>query len=163
MKTSNYKFVLIVMFLGLTIQPLLAQEQIIKDLIESKKNKQYTFYASTLRMVNLTQNPEYNELVSGIEKLIVYSLDSATNANKSYREIASAYTEEGYDEYIMAFGGELNLALLGKEGKKLSEFTGYTSVDNQTYAFYLRGNIPWQKIPSLIQNIKDEEFLELLK
>jgi len=150
------------LFLGLSIQPLLAQEQIIKDLFETGNEKKYAFYASTLRMVNLTKNKEYNELVNGIDKLLVYSLDSATIASKSYKKVADAYLNEGFEEYIMAFGGDINIALIGKENKRANEFAGYTNMDGNTFAFYLRGSIAWEKIPSLLKSIRKEEFLTFL-
>lgn len=151
-----------ILLLGLSIQPLLAQEEIIKGLIEQKRDRKYAFYPSTLRMVNIGQNEDYNEMVSGVEKLLIYTLDSATQADKSYRAIADAYLNEGFEEYAMAFGGELSMAILGKESGTSSQYAGYFAQDELAVAFYLRGNIAWQKIPTLLSTMRKDDFFNLL-
>lgn len=147
------------MLLGLIFyQPLFAQETPLKDLIEHKRDRKYAFYPSTLRMINLSQNPDYNEMVSGVEKLLIYTLDSATKADKSYRAIVETYTALGFDEYAAAYGGGRALAVLGKGG---SEFVGYFGESDLLMAFYLKGAVDWQKIPTLLNSMKQEEMLNL--
>ncbi|MEQ8470880.1 MAG: DUF4252 domain-containing protein [Marinoscillum sp.] len=144
---------------GLIIQPLSAQESILKEEIESKRDKKFALYPSTLRMVNLQQNEDYNQLVSGVEKLLIYTLDSATQANKSYTSISAKYLEAGFDEYASIFGGDMTLSILGKTSRNSDEYVGYFAQKNGVFAFYLKGQIPWQKIPTLINNIQDLDVI----
>lgn len=151
----------IILFVGLSFQPLFAQESILKEQVENAQVRKYCFYASTLRMVNLKQNKDYNELVSGVEKLLVYSLDSTYTANKSYQVISDLYLKAGFDEYATIYGGRTQLSILGKENGKSQEYVGYFDQNGEVaVAFYLRGNIPWQKIPTLMQNMNDMKMLD---
>lgn len=144
---------------GLNNQPLFAQEQPLKDLVEKRRDQKFAFYPSTLRMVNLKQNEDYNELVSGVEKLLVYQLDSAIRADKSYRAITSTYAEHGFDEYASIIGGQMQLSVMGKEGRNQNEFVGYLGEKDMVIAFYLRGKLEWQKIPTLLRTLDQEDML----
>ena len=146
---------------GLSIQPLFAQEQPLKDLVENRRERKFAFYPSTLRMVNLQQNETYNELVNGVEKLLVYQLDSAMRADKSYRTIATAYAERGFDEYASITGGQMQLSVMGKEGSRENEFVGYLGEKDMVVAFYLRGKLEWQKIPTLLRTLDEEDMLNI--
>ncbi|WP_258101989.1 DUF4252 domain-containing protein [Marinoscillum pacificum] len=160
MQATKYLTILI-LFMGLSYQPLFAQESILKEHVEHKRDKKYCFYPSTLRMVNLKQNQDYNALVNGVDKLLIYTLDSATRADKSYRLLTDSYLAEGFDEYATIFGGSMNLSILGKEGKT-QQYVGYFDQDGEVVvAFYLKGDIPWQKIPTLLQNMNDMDMLDL--
>ena len=82
----------LVFLIGITV-PLFAQEQPLKDFAEDRKELKLCFYPSTLRMVNLADNPDFNDLVSGIEKLLIYNLDSTSRADKAYKQLISTYEE----------------------------------------------------------------------
>lgn len=162
MKRKTSSLITTLFLLGLSFQPLFAQEGTLKELVEAKRERKYAFYPSTLRMINLTSDKDYNELVSGVEKLLVYQLDSVTRADRSYRAIEGAYLENGFEEYAKAFGGQWNLVLLGKEGKE-NEFVGYFGEKDVVMAFYMRGKIAWEKIPTLINTLRGENLLNLLQ
>lgn len=147
---------------GLNFQPLFAQESIIKEHFEISHDRKFVLYASTLRMLNIRNNQEYNEMVKGVDKLIIYTLDSATIANKSYTALGKDYLDLDFEEYAMANGATLNMAILGKEGKQ-NQFAGYLAMEDMTVAFYLRGNIAWQKIPALIRTFRQEDFFDILQ
>ncbi|MFT6882246.1 MAG: hypothetical protein ACI83W_001203 [Marinoscillum sp.] len=147
--------------MGLSIQPLLAQEDIIKNIVQDNVEYKFAFYASTLRMINLKENKEYDEMVSGIDKLLVYTLDSTGVADKTYLQIGTSYRERGYDEYMMSSGSLLNMAILGNP-KNDEEFVGYISQEESCFAFYLRGDIAWEKIPKLINTMRDLDLLNIM-
>lgn len=146
--------------MGLLAQPLFAQEDPLKALVDHKRDGKYALYPSTLRMINLGRNPDYDELVSGIDKLLIYTLDSATKADGSYREIATVYAGIGFDEYAMAYGGGMHLAVLGKEGRD-NQLVGFFGQADQVVAFYLRGNIAWQKVPALLNTLREDDMIDL--
>jgi len=156
------QFLLLLVFAGLSYQPLFAQEAIIKDLLETKRDLKFALYPSTLRMINLKQNQQYNEMVSGVEKLLIFTLDSATQADKSYMQLTEKYLSEGFEEYAMAFGGGMNMAILGKDGRGSNQLVGFLDSKDMTVAFYLRGTIAWQKIPTLINTIRGDDFIDIL-
>lgn len=137
----------------------IAQEQPLKDFAEDRRDNKFCFYPSTLRMVNLANNPDFDELVNGIEKLLIYNLDSASRADKTYKEIITTYQELDYEEYASAYGGDINFYVYGKEDRKNTEYIGIIKQDDILTAFYMRGQIAMNKIPRLIQSMGEGDFI----
>ena len=151
----------IILLLGL-LGPLQAQEQPLKDYAEERRERKFCLYPSTLRMIKISQNPYYNDMLIGIEKLLIYKLDSTAKADKTYRELLTTYQELGYEEFIAMYGGGMNMYLYGSEGQKLMEFIGVFKQEDMALAFYLRGNIDWTKIPELMDSFQGDDMLNLL-
>lgn len=141
------------------IRPVFAQEQPLKDFAEDRKERKFCFYPSTLRMINLSHNPDFDELVNGIDKLLIYNLDSAAKANDAYRQIIDSYQKLNYDEYASAYGGGINFYIYGKERNHYSEYIGIIRRDDLLTAFYLRGHLSVSKLPELIQSMGEGDFV----
>ncbi len=131
-----------------------AQDSIIKDFAEGRRDVKLCFYPSTLRMINIKNDPNYNELVNDVEKLLIYIMDS----DESSTEWTNQYREIGYEEYIAMYG-KVNLVLLGKD----EEYVGLSGDGDRVAAFYLRGAIAFQKIPELIKTFESGDMLSLIK
>jgi len=160
MKNMTKKAILINILLALVfIRPVLAQEQPLKDYAEDRKELKLCFYPSTLRMINLSHNPDFDELANGIDKLLIYNLDSAARANKAYRDIIAAYKKLDYEEYASAYGGGINFFIYGKERSRETEYIGIIERDDILTAFYLRGHLAFNKLPELIQSMSDGNFI----
>lgn len=157
MKSTTILISLIIL-LGLSWD-IEAQEQPLKDFAEDRKDRKFCFYPSTLRMVNLANNTDFDDLVSGIEKLLIYNLDSTARADKSYKEIITTYQELDFEEYASAYGGGLNFYVYGKENRKETEYIGIVKQDDLLTAFYMRGEIAMNKIPRLIQSMSKGDFI----
>jgi hypothetical protein len=108
-------------------------------------------------MVNIKKDPAFYELVNDVEKLLIYTLDSATLASNEYTNWTNEYRELGYEEYI-AMSGKMNLIILGKE----KEFVGLTGAEGRLAAFYLRGQIAFQKIPELVQTFESGDMFSMI-
>lgn len=138
-----------------------AQESIIKDFAEPRRPTRWMnpvcLYPSTLRMINLAQDPNFNQMVNDIEKVLIYTLDSATAASKSYKDLIKDYEDEGFEEYISLYG-EQTMRIVGKE----DEYVGIAAAEGNVIAFYLRGNIPFGKIPALLQSFQKSDMLPML-
>ncbi|MEP5611904.1 MAG: hypothetical protein ABJP45_06625 [Cyclobacteriaceae bacterium] len=134
----------------------LAQESIIKDFAEDRNNLKLCLYPSTLRMVNIKKDPDFYELVNDVEKLLIYTLNTNTSKSES-TDWTNEYRNIGYEEYI-AMSGKIDLIVLGKD----EEYVGVTGSNGNVAAFYLRGAIPFQKIPKLIQTFEGGDMLGLL-
>ncbi len=150
------KIVLATVILFLSLSSF-AQEFIIKAFAETRRDVKLCLYPSTLGMINVSKDSEYNALVGGVEKLLIYTLDSATVAKNQYTNWIREYLEEGYEEYI-AMSGPRSLTILGKK----KEFVGLTRANGSVIAFYLRGIIEFQKIPKLIQTFESGDILGIL-
>jgi hypothetical protein len=146
--------------MGLIFQPLFAQEDILKEFAESHNQRKFCFYPSTLRMVNVAGDTSFNELIAPIEKLLFYNLDSTSIAEKLYRPMLNSYLKEGYEEYAQVYGGEYDVFILGKE-RRVQEWVGVIKLENEAFAFYLIGQVNWQKIPKLTQTLQENDLLNL--
>lgn len=135
-----------------------AQERIIKEFSEPRRENPWLnpicFYPSTLRMINVSGDPNYNELVNDIEKILIYNLDSATVAGGDYKSWLKEYEEIGYEEYIRLYGKQ-TITVLGK-GK---EYVGLFLADASLMTFYMRGEIPFHKIPALMQSFRGSDMM----
>ena len=155
------KLILIFWLLAGVLPSLKAQETSFKDYADKHKERKFCFYPSTLRMINIAKNPDYSELVNGIEKLLVYTLDSAAKAGQSYKGLLTSYKKIGFEEYVTMAGGKTNFILYGKENKEENQFVGVMKSEDAMYTFYLRGRIGWQKIPALMQSFQADDMINI--
>ena len=163
---ANISKLIIVFGLMFGILPALkAQETPFKTYADAHKERKFCFYPSTLRMLNIDKNPDYYELVNGIEKLLVYTLDSAAKASQSYKGIITSYKKIGFEEFVTLDSGKTNFILYGKENKNKDEnqFVGVMKSEDAMYAFYLRGRVGWQKIPALMQSFQADGMINIFK
>jgi len=108
-------------------------------------------------MVNISGNPDFYQLVNDIEKILVYTLDSATMTSEKNASWIKEYEAIGYEEYISLYGKQL-LKIYGKE----DEYVGLMKAEGRLLTFYLRGNIPFHKIPTLINSFREEDLLGIV-
>jgi hypothetical protein len=155
------KLILVFWLLTGVLPTLKAQETSFKAYADAHKDRKFCFYPSTLRMLNIAKNPDYNELVNGIEKLLIYTLDSAAKASQSYKGLITSYKKTGFEEYMTMAGGKTNFILYGKANKDENQFVGMMKSEDAMYAFYLRGRIGWQKIPALMQSFKANDMINI--
>ncbi len=149
-----------VLLLGLS-QALLAQEDIFKDYAKQRFLQSYCLYPSTLRMLNLNDNTAFDELASSIDKLLIYELDSVATTSRSYDQMLMAYREAGFEEYVYIEGAGQHTIILGKESR-IDEMVGVITLADQVLAFFLRGNVAWQKIPTLMNTLQENDVFNVL-
>lgn len=149
---------LLLTFLSLGVR---SQESLIKDFAEPRRHTRWMnpicLYPSTLRMINISQDPQFNELVNDIEKVLVYTLDSATYTNREYKTLLKDYEDKGFEEYIALFGKQ-EIRVIGKE----DEYVGVMAAEGRAMALYMRGEIPFGKIPTLMQTFQSDDVLPLI-
>jgi hypothetical protein len=153
----------IILFLTMIFLSVNGQEDRFKEFGESHKDRAFCFYPSTLRMINIGDIPEFNNMVNGIDKLLVYTLDSISGADKLYKQMLSDYKTDGYEEYISVQGGGNDMYLLGNEMQsKDNEFVGVVINNELSLTFYMRGDIGWEEIPKMINTIQNGDFIDIL-
>ena len=157
-KVKSLKIVIIIMGL---VQPLFAQESIFKDYAEEHNKRSYCLYPSTLRMINLQKNEAFDDMASSFEKFLIYELDSISASNRSFSGMLNSFKEEGFEEYLTIIGAGNYTTVLGEE-KRVNEMVGVFGIENQMYAFFLRGNIAWQKIPTLVNTLSENDLFNVL-
>lgn len=133
-----------------------AQCSLITDLKEDKlTNLSLYFYPSTLRMVNLDNNEEFNRLIQDIEKLIFFKMNGKFETIDMYNLVRDLQSEEDFEEYVVVDGPTKKFYLLGKE--KPTETVGLAFVNNEHYVFDVAGSLELKELPKLYQYISEND------
>ena len=156
MKLTKH-FILVITLAGL-VSPAFSQEGPVKDFAESSRDRKYCLYPSTLRMINIAQDPEYNQLVSGVEKLLIYQYNSNPTKNEGYSAMLNEYQSLKYEELITMYGGQQDLTIYGND----NAFVGIISLGDIHMVFYLKGVIAMHKIPNIIGSLKDNVLTDFI-
>lgn len=159
MINNRFFLILISLTVFLSVQ---GQEKLFKEFADSHKERAFCFYPSTLRMLNISGNPEFNEAVNGVEKLLVYKLDSISVADRLYDGMLDDFRKKGFEEYISITGGDYNVSLLVSPEQSDMQYVGVFSDASSSMAFYLNGDLKWEEIPKIFNSIKDGDFINIL-
>lgn len=161
-----HKYIAIIVFLMISIQGAFAQEGPLKKFTEENPEvslprfSKICLYPSTLRMINISQNEDYNELVSDIDKILIYVLNPEFLAATDVHGFLNTYRDMGYEEYASVKNSTQNLVILGEGTEKVIGLLGGKNMDN-SLLFYMKGKINWQKIPSLMETLKSNEVVDI--
>lgn len=162
------KYILVIAITMISIQGAFSQEGPLKEFTEENPDaklprfSKICLYPSTLRMINISQNPDYNELVGDIDKILIYVLDSAFIENTDVYSLMETYREIGYEEFASVKSTQQSLVVLGKGTEDvvgLMNGDGFSS----TLLFYMKGKINWQKIPTLMKTLKSNDVVNIFQ
>lgn len=149
------------MLFAVYIPGVQAQDSILKDFAHQTRKPGFFYpiclYPSTLRMINISDDAEFNALVNDIEKILIYEMDSAT-VSQGTRGWLETYEEVGFEEYLTLYGKQF-AKIMGKD----DEMVGLLESDQSVYAFYLKGHIRLEKIPTLIGSLNSDDFIGIIK
>lgn len=157
----NNRFLLILFSLTVFLS-VQGQESLFKEFADAHKERAFCFYPSTLRMLNISGNPDFNEAVSGVDKLLVYTLDSISVADRLYDGMLNDYRNKGFEEYISISGGTYTASLLVSPNTADMQYVGVFGDESSTMAFYLTGDLKWEEIPKMFNSIKEGDFINIL-
>ena len=157
----NIKLYITLIFLTIFLS-VNAQEDRFKEFAEQHNDRAFCFYPSTIRMLNIGDNPEFNNMVSGIEKLIVYKLDSISISDSLYNVMLDDFDSMDYDELLSIGGGGYSTLVLGSPEGIESQFVGVVISDNISVVFFMKGDISWEEIPKMISSFNSDDFINIL-
>ncbi len=146
----------------LWVSAISAQEAPIKAYAEDISSRKFCFYPSTLRMINLSNDEHFDELVSGIHKLLIYQIPQTSDNIDSYRKMLRSYGERDFEEYARMEGAGNRFLLMGKEGFTKEEYVGVAGAEDMLLVFYLTGDIAWENIPSIMRQLQSDNMLNFL-
>ncbi len=161
MTMINKRAVIILMILSIFLS-INAQESRFKKFADEHEERTFCFYPSSLRMVNVGDNPELDEFVGGINKLLVYKLDSVSVADKLYVGMLNDFKNIGYEEVISINGGGNVTSIMVSPKSTDNQIVGVIITDNISLAVYLNGAVDLAKIPNLISTINNGSFKKIL-
>lgn len=134
-----------------------SQSKILKELKDSNAVQLHLFFTpSTLRMLNLQDDPAYNEMVRGVDKLHFYSMDPTRFTTADYFDTAERLIkEEAYEEFIVWDGDGNEFQVLGKPADQ--EMIGLASYAKRHYLFSLQGTIDLMKLPEIYEKMSTQD------
>ncbi|WP_422359513.1 DUF4252 domain-containing protein [Reichenbachiella sp.] len=144
--------------LGLMVISLvsIAQSSSITSLKKDKlTSMDLHFYPSTLRMVNLDNNEEFNRLIQDIEKLVFFKMNGKFENIDMYNLVNQLESNEDFEEYVVVDGPTKKFYLLGRE--KPTETVGLALLDNEHYVFDIAGSLELKELPKLYQYISEND------
>ena len=155
----------IILSLFLTIFSLssYAQNSAVTDFKENHETAlSLYFYPSTLRMVNIEQNPEFNEMIRQVKKARFFRMDSGTVSKDDLNNLVSELTEDGFEEVMFVKNKNMDLKVWGLETKN-PELVIISKSDEELMLLEINGMINIAKIPKLAETFNQNSFLDILK
>ena len=155
----------IILSLFLTIFSLssYAQNSAVTDFKENHETAlSLYFYPSTLRMVNIEQNPEFNEMIRQVKKARFFRMDSGTVSKDDLNNLVSELTEDGFEEVMFVKNKNMDLKVWGLETKN-PELIIISKSDEELMLLEINGMINIAKIPKLAETFNQNSFLDILK
>ncbi len=157
---GRFFLVMTVVIIVIASGPLKAQSELFKSLgTEYELGAELYFYASTLRMININRNPNFDEMVEDIEKMTFYQINEFSI--KDIRAISNKFREEeGFEKLMSVEGKEQTLYVLSKDDE---EFVALLKTEESTIAVDILGMIRIEKIPELINSLSADNFLNVFE
>jgi len=119
------------------------------------------FYPSTLRMINIDRNTEYDEMIKGIKQARYFMLDSAQVLNADIPKLIAELTNDGFEEVMYIKNKDTNIQVMALE-KETPEFVILSVTDQEVTLLEVIGMINVAKIPKLTQTFSKNGFLDVI-
>ncbi len=150
-------FLVVLTIISVSLGTVFSQSKILKELKDSNAVQLHLFFTpSTLRMLNLQNDPAYNEMVRGVDKLHFYSMDPTRFTTVDYFDTAERLiNEEAYEEFIVWDGDGDEYQVLGKPADQ--EMIGLASYGERHYLFNLQGTIDLMKLPEIYEKMTNQD------
>ncbi|WP_420580856.1 hypothetical protein [Reichenbachiella sp.] len=134
----------------------IAQSSTITELKKEKlTSMDLHFYPSTLRMVNLDNNEEFNRLIQDIEKLVFFKMNGKFETIDMYNLVNQLQSNEAFEEYVVVDGPTKKFYLLGRE--KPAETIGLALMNEEHFVFDIAGSLELKELPKLYQYISEND------
>jgi hypothetical protein len=155
----RYKFLFFILLISIVA---CKEQNAVSEFAENNENafKLY-FYPSTLRMINIDQNPEYNSMIKEVKQARYFRLDSAQLAAANILELKSGLKQEGFEEVMSLQNKNNNIKVLALD-KKIPEFVVLSESENELMLLEIQGMINVAKVPKLYQSFQSNAFLDVL-
>lgn len=113
--------------------------------------KQLCFYPTTLRMVNLNKDKDFNDMVKDIKKLKIILTDKKSRLNKEeIKTLKKGIKAEDYKDMVMVNAGKQSIHVYVKEkDSQPIGFAGIVNTDSSLIVIDLEGKVS----PAMIQKL----------
>ena len=155
------KNVLLCIFLSISIHSL-AQNRAVTEFRETHEAAlSLYFYPSTLRMINLERNMEFDEMIRDIKKARFFKMDSGAVHNEDILKLDNRLRDEGFEEVMFMKSKDMDLKVWGV-GKRNPVLIIISKSDADVMLLEVNGMINIAKIPKLTESFNQNSFLDVL-
>jgi len=119
------------------------------------------FYPSTLRMINLDRNREFDEMIREIKKARFFKMDSGSVSLKELAHLGNELKQEGFEEVMFMKSKNMDLRVWGLYRKNPALVIVSKSAD-ELMLLEINGMINIAKIPKLAETFNKNGFLDVL-
>lgn len=158
---SDMKYKLFILFIILSYS-CFSQSSVITDFKENHELAlSLYFYPSTLRMINIDRNVEYDEMIRDIKKARFFKMDSGAVSKTELNKLIAELVKEGFEEVMFVKNKGNDVRVWGKE-KRIPELIIISKSDEELMLLEINGMINIAKIPKLTQTFNRDGFLDVL-
>ncbi len=122
-------------------------------------SNEFHLYPSTMRMANLKDDPDYNDMVKDIRHATIYnygSLPSSHVIDSLYSNIIA----DDYEDIMTMSGNAMNMRVFLKEKKK-PEWILISEADSAFVILDVRGMINILKLPNMLSNFNENNLINV--
>lgn len=119
------------------------------------------FEPSTLRMVNLQNTPEFDDMVKELEKALYLRIAKNESSDSAVAVLRSGIAKEGYEEMLTFKDKATDISVYGLD-KKTPVILTIALTDTVYNILEMKGMINLAKVPGLMKSFDDNAFLNIL-
>ena len=112
------------------------------------------FYNNTLRMINQTDDKEFDALIKDIEKMKFLMIKKEEFGKEDYKKLISDYKSESFEEMMTSRHDGKNFDVYMKEGNTKGMIVAVNDSEN-LYVLDIVGSIPLNKVTTLFKEIDE--------
>ena len=155
----KYRFLIFFIFLS---SSCFAQSSVVSDFKENHNTAlSLYFYPSTLRMINIERNKEYDEMIREIKKARFFKMDSGSVSKSDLSKFEKELANEGFEEVMFIKNKDADIRVWGLE-KRNPELVIISKSDDELMLLVINGMLNIAKIPKLTQTFNRSSFLDVL-
>lgn len=133
------------------------EQQLIDQLQEQNKvENDYHFYPSTLRMFNLNDDPDFNQLFKKVDKITFYNMRTDSFDLDQLHDFSTSLQSEGYEIYVEMENELRQFTLLGKTSPE-NKSIALISFEERFYLLDILGELNLLKIPGIMQKMTEQD------
>lgn len=133
-----------------------AQTKTTEELDKKYEGLSLYFYKNTLRMLNQTDNKDFDELIKDIEKMKFLMIDKAKSnfGDADYKKLKSGYGSEQYEEMMTSrFQGKYFDVYIRQEDSRVKGTVIMASDSTNLYVLDIIGRVALDKATSLFSTL----------
>ena len=121
------------------------------------------FYPSTLRMINLSNNDDFDHMVRDIQKMRYFQWSAENFQEIDEKNLIRDLLEENFEECMSIKGREMDLMVYGHDQhRKQPELIAIVKTGDKVQMLDIQGMVNVTKIPDLINSLNADDFFNVL-